>query len=81
MDIDNAANFLVGSILFGLGFCVIVITLTIINNLLHKYWKPVKIWVPNYMAEEKPPRFATDEEMNRIAPSMDKTPVDSTNSK
>lgn len=70
MDIDNAANFLVGSILFGLGFCVIVISLVCINNIIAKYWKPVKIWMPNYFVNQ--PRFATEDELNRIAPIMEK---------
>ena len=74
MDIDSSAQFLVSAVLMGLGFCVIVIALVFINNVFHKYWKPVTIWVPSYMAEPRPPRFATDEEMNKIAPSMDKEP-------
>lgn len=75
MEIDSSAEFLVGAILMGLGFCVIAVALVFINNILAKYWKPVKLWVPSYMAEQ-PPRFATDEELNRITPSMDKDPVD-----
>ena len=75
MEIDSSAQFLVGSILMGLGFCVIAVSLVFINNILAKYWKPVKIWVPSYMAEH-PPRFATDEELQRVPPSMDKDPID-----
>lgn len=75
MEIDSSAEFLVGSILMGLGFCVLAVALVFINNILAKYWKPVKIWVPNYMTEQQP-RFATDEELNRIPPSLDKDPLD-----
>ena len=39
MDIDQAAVFLAGSILTGLGFIIIVITAVVINNIIHKYWK------------------------------------------
>jgi hypothetical protein len=39
MDIDQAAVFLAGSILTGLGFIIIVITAVIINNIIHKFWK------------------------------------------
>ena len=39
MDIDQAAVFLAGSILTGLGFVVVVITAVVINNIIHKYWK------------------------------------------
>lgn len=69
MDIESAANFLVGSILSGLGFCILAIVIVFINNILSKYWKPVKIihW------QTPPSRFATEEEMTRIAPLMDKT--------
>jgi hypothetical protein len=59
MDMDQATVFLAGSILTGLGFIVIAITILVINNLLSKYWKPVK-WV---RYEELPPRFATPEEL------------------
>ena len=39
MDIDQAAVFLAGSILTGLGFVVIVVAAVVINNIIHKYWK------------------------------------------
>ena len=39
MDIDQAAVFLAGSILTGLGFVVVVVTAVVINNIIHKYWK------------------------------------------
>lgn len=68
MELETAAEFLVGSILFGLGFCILALALVCINNIFHKYWKPVKIWVPTYM--DSTPRFATDEELNRVAPSF-----------
>jgi hypothetical protein len=42
MDIDTASNFLVGSILFGLGLTVLTIAIVVINNIFSKYWKPVK---------------------------------------
>jgi len=39
MDIDQASTFLAGSILTCLGFLVVVITVVVINNIVHKYWK------------------------------------------
>ena len=39
MNIDTAAVFLASSILTGIGFIVIVITIVAINNIIHKYWK------------------------------------------
>jgi hypothetical protein len=65
MDIDAAAQFLVSSILIALGTVSITVALVFINNLLSKYWKPVKIWVPSYF-EHANTRFMTDEEAARI---------------
>ncbi len=43
MIAEQMANWLVGSILFALGSIVLVFGLILINNLLHKYWKPVTV--------------------------------------
>ena len=43
MIAEQMANWLVGSILFALGSIVLVLGLILINNLLHKYWKPVTV--------------------------------------
>jgi hypothetical protein len=39
MDMDQAAVFLAGSILTGMGFIVCVVSAVVINNIIHKYWK------------------------------------------
>jgi hypothetical protein len=44
MDMNQASVFLAGSILTMLGFIVVVAGVIVINNLIHKYWKPVKIF-------------------------------------
>jgi hypothetical protein len=41
MTVEQAGSFLIGSILAGLGFCIITVAILVINNLFHKYWKPV----------------------------------------
>lgn len=41
MDMDTAATFLAGSILFGLALIALSIAFIVINNLFSKYWKPV----------------------------------------
>ena len=51
MDMNQAAVFLAGSILTTLGFIVVIAGVIVVNNILHKYWKPVKIW----MFESYPP--------------------------
>jgi len=75
MDIEQASNFLVGTILMGIGFCIIAVIVVAINNLLHKFWKPVNLtyFGPKYMFET-PQRFATPEELQKIEPTAE--PVD-----
>ena len=43
MIIQEMNNWLTGSILFALGCLVLVAGAILINNLLHKFWKPVTI--------------------------------------
>jgi hypothetical protein len=77
MDMDQAAVFLAGSVLTMMGFVVLVIGVVAINNILHKYWKPVRIFTGDSWSSINPPhRFATPEELNRIAPELDSKPVD-----
>jgi hypothetical protein len=73
MDMDNAASILAGSILTGLAIIIGVATIVIINNILHRFWKPVNFgyFIPRAMSEQK--RFATEEELNKIAPEFDTT--------
>jgi len=69
MNMDQAATFLAGSILTGLGFIVVFAAVLVINNILHKYWKPVQLikW------DAPPPmRFATDEEVKKLDPEFKK---------
>jgi hypothetical protein len=62
MDMTQAAVFLSGSILTMLGFVVVVIGIIAINNLLHKYWKPVKL----FTFTEYPPQYM------QTTPTLDK---------
>lgn len=76
MDIDKSAIFLAGSVLIMLGFVVIVACSIVINNILHKYWKPVKIftadsWQPFGAASL--PRYATAEELAKIDPKLNES--------
>ena len=68
---DQAAVFLAGSILTMAGFVVLVIGIVAINNIIHKYWKPLgwSLW-PSYL-NATPSRFASQEELDRIAPHLD----------
>jgi len=44
MSMDVAAMFLASSILVMLAAIVWVIAILVVNNLLHKYWKPFNIY-------------------------------------
>jgi hypothetical protein len=44
MDIEVASTFLAGGVLVVAGFIVIVAGVCAINNIIHKFWKPVKIF-------------------------------------
>lgn len=74
MDMDQSAVWLAGSILTMLGMIVIAIGIIVINNLIAKYWKPVRIftadsWQPfNHSA-----RYMTEEELKVIEESNKKT--------
>ena len=47
MDMDQAAVFLAGSVLTIMGLIVIVVGLVVINNIIAKYWKPVRVFTPD----------------------------------
>ena len=72
MDMDNAASFLAGSILYALGCIVILIGIVIANNILYKYWKSFG-WslIPSWFHEHGNSRFMTPEEAARVAPTLD----------
>ena len=44
MDMDQAAVFLAGSILTALGFIAVIMGLVVINNIISRYWKPIRIF-------------------------------------
>lgn len=70
MDMDQAAVFLAGSILTALGFIVVIAAIVVVNNILHKYWKPVRIFTADSWSFNGP-KFATEEELARMAPTFD----------
>ena len=55
MNIEQASTFLVGSILTTMGYVVIIGAVIFVNNILHKYWKPVKIFTPDSWKAFHPP--------------------------
>jgi len=74
MDMDQAAVWLGGSILTALGFVVLIIAIVIVNNILHKFWKPVRIFTADSWNINPPGRCATEEDLKRIEPVVDTPP-------
>lgn len=75
MDMDQSAVFLAGSILTMLGFIVVIAGIVAINNIIHKYWKPVRIFTSDSWNVNPPHRFVTPEELaqhEKIPPVLDK---------
>lgn len=74
MDVDSAATFLSCAILFGAGFAIIGIAIIFLNNIIHKYWKPVRIFTEDSWVAFNPSssRFAEPHELEKIPPTLDK---------
>lgn len=81
MSIESASNFLVGSVLLSVGLLVLIASAVAINNLLHKYWKPVTLFsanswtlfgnsaVDDYVKNH--PEYKAAEQAERVAPVLD----------
>ena len=70
MDMTQAATFLGASILLMLGVIIVIIGIVIINNIIHKYWKPVNIFTPDsWKAFNPPPVYQP--ELERLEPKED----------
>ena len=74
MDMDQAAVFLAGSVLTALGFIVVVIGLVVINNIISRYWRPIKIFTEDsWVGFGGPARFAEPHEVEKSQePSLTK---------
>ena len=71
MDLDNAAAFMLGTIAYGIGVIVLVVVGVTINNIISKYWKPIRIFTADSWNLNPPAQFVTQEEVDRIPPHMD----------
>ena len=73
MDMDQAAVFLAGSILTMMGFIVVVIGVVVANNIITKYWKPVRIFTADSWNMNPPGRFIQehDPQMAREEPKIE----------
>ena len=70
---DQSAVFLAGSILTALGFIAIIAGIVAVNNIIAKFWKPVRIFTHDSWNFNPPSRYATEEELARISPHMENT--------
>ncbi len=76
---DQSAVFLAGSVLTVMGFIVIVVGLTVINNILHKYWKPITIFTKesfslfgsSYHNPSDPMQNLTQEEYDKLVKHLE----------
>jgi hypothetical protein len=78
---DQSAVFLAGSILTALGFLVVILAIVVVNNVLHKYWKPVRIFTSDSWNLNPTSRFASQDELDRLAPRLDDGPIKDKSSK
>lgn len=65
MSVESASVFLAGSILYSLGYLIILLGIVVANNIIHKYWKSFG-WkfIPWYgNPNNADARFMTDAEM------------------
>ena len=42
--LESAVNFMINSMFACIGILIIASTVLLINNLIHRYWKPVKLF-------------------------------------
>ncbi len=67
MEMNQAAVFLAASILLSLGFIIIIAGVIVVNNLIHKFWKPVRFWTPESWSGNPPIRYASSDEIKKVA--------------
>lgn len=65
MSMDQASVWLAGSILTTLGLIVIVAGVVAINNILHRYWKPVRIFTADSW-NINPPQFIEPKHEDKV---------------
>jgi hypothetical protein len=78
MIVEQMSNWLIGSILFVLGSMVLVLGVVLINNLLHKFWKPVTVVYMRNESVYPRIRFATPEDNVKDPEFESPKPVDKT---
>ena len=65
MNMDQATVFLAGSVLIAMGVIVIVAAVVAVNNIIHRYWKPIQIFTPDSWNLGHGTRFAEPHELDK----------------
>jgi hypothetical protein len=60
MDLDSYLTFTIASLLISIGVLFLSATLIILNNVFHKFWKPVKLFTPDSWKGFHPPLYAQE---------------------
>jgi hypothetical protein len=76
MIAEQMANWLIGSILFALGVLVLVFMCVLINNLLHKYWKPVTVIMFRNESIYPKIRYSIPEDFEYKEPKLEQEKID-----
>lgn len=72
IDVENAASFLAGSILFSIALVVFIIGCVVVNNIIHKYWKPVNLFTPDSWKGFFPPHVTyVESEIDKSKPTKE----------
>jgi hypothetical protein len=78
VTLEQASIFLSGSILFALGMTALILALVAINNLIHRFWKPVTILTKESFSlfaghqSNDPMQNLTQEEYDRLVEHLEK---------
>ena len=78
MSLEQASTFLSGSILFIFGLTGLIIGIVVINNILHKFWKPVTIFTRDSFSifgghhPHDPMQNLSQEEYDRLVDHLEK---------
>ena len=69
---NQAAVWLAGSILIMMGFVVVTVGVVAINHIVHKYWKPVRIFTPESWKGFQPPhpQYIPEDELAKMEPLL-----------
>ncbi len=60
----GCASFVINSILICLSLIIIVGTILVVDNLIHRYWKPIKlVW---YIDSASPPQISRETKKNDL---------------